>query len=111
MKVTGRTFKNITAKLGNMRKAVDFTIYPYKGGDTISIQSDRYFAIVNLRHNTAFMNAKGVQNATSIHVQMNPKKVECEELSMALKDYFWHNEGQEGGNSVITWRNEELYSK
>jgi hypothetical protein len=45
-------FQNITAKLGNMRKAASFTVYPQGTGsaDEAIIQSDKRIAKINLNN-------------------------------------------------------------
>jgi len=41
--------KRISLKLGNMRKAAEFIVYPHKHGDTeLMIQSDKRIAKINL---------------------------------------------------------------
>lgn len=42
-------FRSVTCKLGNMRKAVEFTIYPRDAGNpVVQIQSDSRIAQINL---------------------------------------------------------------
>jgi hypothetical protein len=48
-------FFSITAKLGNMRKESEFTIYPITNPDTIQIQSDKRIARVQLSTGKAIL--------------------------------------------------------
>lgn len=41
-------FGNFALQLQGMRKAQDFTIYPYNGGDTVLLQSDTRITEINL---------------------------------------------------------------
>jgi hypothetical protein len=41
-------FKHITLKLGNARKAEQYTIYPYNGEQSFLIQSDKRIARINM---------------------------------------------------------------
>jgi hypothetical protein len=104
-------FLNITAKLANMKKAADFTIYPYNGGDIIMIQSKKRFCQINIRTGEAVINKKGCDYANSIKVQLDPLFFVVEsEIIIELKKYFWENEGANGGGSLISWENKPLYS-
>lgn len=59
-------FKDVTCKLGNMRKAQEFTLYPYtKGETTIVIQADNRIARVDLVSGKALLsNGKGGHQGT-----------------------------------------------
>lgn len=59
-------FKDVTCKLGNMRKAQEFTLYPYtKGETTILIQADNRIARVDLVSGNALLsNGKGGHQGT-----------------------------------------------
>ncbi len=51
---------SITLKFGNMRKAQDFTIYPFKEGDKeIIVQSDKAIAQINPTDGEMTYNTKG----------------------------------------------------
>jgi hypothetical protein len=104
-------FLNITAKLANMKKSADFTIYPYSGGDTISIQSDKRFCEINIRTGEGKINKKGVNYANNWVMTLDPLFFAVEsEIIIELKKYFWENEGANGGGSLISWENKPLYS-
>lgn len=46
--------KQVTLKIGNMRKAQDFVVYPDKGGGEITIQSNDCIAKVNAETGETF---------------------------------------------------------
>lgn len=51
---------SITLKFGNMRKAQDFTIYPFKEGDKqVIIQSDKAIAQIDPQNGGMTYNTKG----------------------------------------------------
>lgn len=51
---------NITLKFGNMRKAQNFTVYPFKKDDkTIIVQSDKAIAQINPATGEMLYNTKG----------------------------------------------------
>lgn len=41
-------FKSINLKLGNARKEQDYTIYPYTGNGSFTLQTDNRIAMVNM---------------------------------------------------------------
>jgi hypothetical protein len=52
--------KSINLKFGNMRKAQDFTIYPFKEGDaTVTIQSHKAIAQIQVETGKMIYNTKG----------------------------------------------------
>ena len=105
-------FLSIELKVANMRNVQSFTIYPYTGGDTITIQSDKRFGIIDIRKGIGKINHKNEQNgAYAVHCQMNNIPFEIsEELKIAFQKYFWENEGKDGGSRVLSWENKELFS-
>ncbi len=109
---TRNGFSSIVLKLANMRGEQDFTIYPYKGGDTITIQSDKRFARLNLRTGEGVINKKNEQNGAYGHhlvFSAIPCSLPAEALT-SLQSFLWHNEGKDGGNAVISWENKELFA-
>jgi hypothetical protein len=104
-------FNSIILKLANMRKEQDFTIYPYKGGDTIYLQSDKRWITANLRTGAAKINNKNKDYATSMDLLFNAIDTQLPaEAVTALQGFLWHNEGKNGGCSVIQWENKELFA-
>ncbi|MCK5616342.1 hypothetical protein KAR91_81525 [Candidatus Pacearchaeota archaeon] len=52
-------FKDVTFKVGNMRKPQSFVVYPYKIGDvSIKIQSDKSCGFFNRKNGKGIMNFK-----------------------------------------------------
>ena len=104
--------KNISLKVGNMKKEQEFTLYPYKGGDTIYLQSDKRFIIANLRTGAGRMNAKGCDYPNSIKLSLNPLDIQLPADTITeLQDYLWHNNGKDGNVSgVLHFENKELFS-
>lgn len=54
-------FKNYTFKAGNMKAEQEFTLYPYTGGETITLQSDKRICKVNVHTGKGVMNRKNEQ--------------------------------------------------
>ena len=101
---------SIVLKVANMRTAQEFTVYPYDGGDTILVQSNKRFARINLRTGKGVINAKNENYANSIKLQMNPLGFEVPaEALVNIKAYLWNNDGKNGGGSVISYENKKLY--
>lgn len=58
--------KHIDLKLGNMKKAQDFIVYPYKEGQTnLTIQSDKRIAEIDIATGAGRLSTKG---STFIHL-------------------------------------------
>ena len=106
-------FLSINLKLANMRSEQNFTIYPYTGGDNIMLQSDKRFAILDIRKGIGKINPKNQQNgAYSVHLAFSSIPFEVsEEVKIAFQKYFWENEGKMGGGPIVKWNNEELFNK
>ena len=109
---TRNGFSSIVLKLANMRAEQSFTIYPYKGGDEIQIQSGKRIARINLRTGEGAINPKNEQGGAYFHhlaFSAIPCKLPAEALT-SLQSLLWHNEGKDGGNAVISWENKELFA-
>lgn len=108
-------FKNYNLKLGNMKKPQEFTLYPYEGGDYITLQSSHRIARINLRTGEGKMNAKHESNgAYFIHLQIRPTvPVQLtEETKTEIQGYLWNNSGEQraGGNGMVI-ENAPLFSQ
>lgn len=105
-------FISITLKVANMRNEQSFTIYPYDGDDYVLLQSSKRMMRINLRTGEGVINSRNEQNgAYFYHVTMAPLRFKVDDVVLlALKEYFWNNEGKDGGGSVISWANKKLYS-
>jgi hypothetical protein len=106
-------FISVSLKLANMRNEQDFTIYPYNGGDFLTIQSNKRIAKINLKNGEGVINGKNEQNGAYFHHLSfgNVKSFNLDKTTLTnLQKYFWENEGENGGGSVISWENKELFS-
>jgi hypothetical protein len=105
--------KDYTFQVANMRKPQEFTLYPYSGGDTIHLQSDKRFAQVNLRTGEGLINGSNKAYANSIHLQMQPVKFTLpEDIKQQIQSYLWHNDGKAGNIAgVLTFDNNKLFSE
>lgn len=106
---------HITLKFGNMRGAEQrFTIYPYNGGDTILIQSDKRIARINLKTGSTTL-SKQVQNgAYFMHLNECFGAIQCEfptEELIKLQEYLWNNSGIQKHGGVLITENKELFSQ
>ena len=102
-----------TLQVANMRKPQSFILYPYKGGEDITLQSDKRFAQVNLRTGEGYINNKNENYANSLSLFWNPIKFNLpEDIKTQIQAYLWHNEGREGNiGGILFYKNEELFSK
>jgi hypothetical protein len=92
-----------TLKLANMAKPAEFTLYPYQGGDTINLQSDKRYAIVNLSNGSGIINAKGMNYPNGFATLGNPLKFKMtpEELKPILEYLRDHSGIQREGVLLI----------
>jgi hypothetical protein len=101
--------KDYSIKVGNMAKAQEFTLYPYKGGDTIDLQSDKRWITANLHTGEGRINNKNVNHPTSYHLFNNPIAIKLpEDILKQIQAFLWHNDGQQGelkqgGVTLLTW--------
>ena len=94
---TKHGFSSIVLKVGNMRNEQSFTIYPYSGGDTIFLQSDKRIIRLNLKTGKGIINPKNEQNGAYGHHLYNG--IGCEvpnESLVSLQGYLWRNAGIQG---------------
>lgn len=105
--------RDYTFKIANMKKAQEFTLYPYTGGDFIYLQSDKRFSRFNLRTGEGFINATNRNYANSIHLQIDPIKCQLpEDIKTEIQGFLWHNEGKDGNiNNVLHFENKPLFSE
>lgn len=96
-----------------MRNEQDFILYPYTGGDTILLQSDKRFARINLRTGEGIISAKNEQYANSQKLAFS--NLPCtlpETVKTAIQEYLWHNNGKDGNVAgVMSYANKPLFSK
>jgi hypothetical protein len=105
--------KYVTLQVANMRKPQEFILYPYDGGDTINLQSDKRFAQVNLRTGKGIINRQNKDYANSITLMMTPVPFELPEaVKTEIQGYLWRNNGKDGNiGGVIHYENKELFSE
>jgi len=103
---------SITLKVANMKKEASFVLYPYSGGDTIYLQSDKRWIEANIRTGAAKIIKKGVDYANSWkmaffgHIDFELPA----EAVQSIQDYLWKNSGLQG-STVMKFENKELFSE
>lgn len=110
---------DITLKIGNMAKPQSFTMYPYDGGETIDLQSEKRWITANLRTGEGLINRKNESHPTSYHLApvLNPIKITLpENIIKDIQVYLLKNGGKNreikhGGVTILTYENKELFSK
>lgn len=104
--------KHVTLKVGNMKKAQSFILYPYSGGNTIYLQSDKRFARVNLRTGEGVIDSKNHNYPNSVTLAISNLPFQLpEDIKTGLQGYLWHNTGKDGNISgVVSFENKELFS-
>lgn len=105
--------RDYTMQVANMRKAQDFTLYPYTGGDEILLQSDKRFARVNLRTGEGIIDSKNHNYPNSITLAMSGVKFQLpDDIKTKIQGFLWHNKGKDGNiKGVVTFENKELFSE
>lgn len=61
----------VSAKLGNMRKAQDFIVYPIQGSDRVVIQSDTRIAAFNPETGVGVLSEAKPNGAYFMHLSFN----------------------------------------
>lgn len=96
-----------------MRQDQEFTLYPYSGGDTIYLQSDKRFAVVNLRTGKGIISASNVNypNAQKLAVHHVAMQLP-DDIKTAIQKYLWENDGKQGNlGGILQWDVQPLFSK
>ena len=79
--ITGKnTFIDVTAKLGNMRKAVEWVIYPFNAEDRLlMIQCDKRIAQINLETGKGMLSdgKGGHQGFFKLNRMAGAKEIDC----------------------------------
>ncbi len=108
-------FKDIKVKFGNMRGTEqEFTLYPYDGGDTIIIQSDKRIAQVNLKTGKTILSKQCQNGAYFMHLNKFTGAIVCdfpEDKLKELQSYLWNNPGEKTCGGVLIIEDKELFSK
>jgi len=96
-------------KIGSMRKAQDFVVYPVsKGDDSIMIQSDTRIGRINMSNGMGKMSQSHSSGAYGVHLSMDkliPFQLEPSQL-LELKEELAKTAGKNVGSSVIKTDNE-----
>jgi len=105
-----------TLKVGNMAKPQDFVLYPYSGGDTIYLQSEKRWITANLRTGDGQINNKNKNYPNSGDLLCNAIAIKLPDATLKeIQGLLWHNDGKNGalksnGVTLLTWTNKELFS-
>lgn len=101
--------KDYSIKVGNMAKPQDFTLYPYRGGDTIDLQSNKRWITANINTGEGLINRKNENHATSYHLYDKPIAIKLpEDILKQIQDFLKGNDGKQGelkqnGTTLLTW--------
>ena len=104
--------KDYTMKVANMRKAQDFTLYPYSGGDMIFLQSDSRWIEANLRTGEGKILAsnQNYPNRLSMLAKGHIKFTLPEDIKREIQSFLWHNDCKYGNiGAVVTFENKPLF--
>ena len=103
--------KYYSFKVANMRKTQSFILYPYDGGDTILLQSDKRFSRVNLKTGIGIIDGKNRLYSNSCTLQMCPIVFTLpEDIKLDIQSYLWHNSGVQECTPCLIIENKELFS-
>ena len=111
-KVSG-VFKSFWLKLPGMRKEDDFTIYPYSGGDTATLQSGTRILQLDLRTGKALVSKARSGGAYFVH--LNPALGATfidfpKDKLVEIQGYLWNNAGMHQDSGIVI-ENKELFSE
>lgn len=100
------SFKNITCKLGNMRKPAEFVLYPQKADapDEVIIQADKRIAKVNMATGKAMLSSGkgGHQGFMALSPVMGAVEVDVPaDVIAKLKELTGTNKPGDGIGSVV----------
>ena len=100
-------------KVANMRKKQTFILYPYNGGETVLLQSDKRMIQASLKTGKGLINRTNRDYANVASIMQNPMSVYLPNDILAdIQRHLWENDGKDGYiNGVISYENKELFSK
>lgn len=87
---------SINLKLGNMRKAQNFTIYPFREGDThIIIQSDKRIARIDIKTGKGLVSSGkgGHPGFHALNSMFNPQLIQLSEVDLSTIRMIIFTEG------------------
>jgi len=96
--------KDITLKVGNMRKPQDFTVYPNGTSEKyIVIQSEKRIAILNKENNRFFINSKNHNYPMFTTLQYDRMEIELtsEQIEEIKRTYASMSNGSNGVISLF----------
>ena len=88
--------RSITGKLGNMRKSVEWTVYPSKNDGTEIIQSENRIAQIHLASGKALLSdgKGGHQGFMKLSKYLGATVVDCpDEIISQIKQVIGHDKG------------------
>ena len=89
--------KHYTLKVANMRKDQSFILYPYSGGETIYLQSDKRMIQLSLKTGKGLINRTNKDYANTISIAQDPVKMELpNNILIAIQKHLWENNGKDG---------------
>ena len=94
-------------------EAQDFVLYPYDGGDTLVIQSDKRIAQINLRTGETILSKQCQNGAYFMHLSqfMGATVVQFPQDELTkLQEYLWNNPGEKLHGNLIITEDKELFS-
>ena len=105
--------KHFTFKVANMRKEQRFILYPYNGGETIFLQSDKRMIQLSLKTGNGLINRTNKNYANTISIAQDPVRVELpNDVLVEIQKHLWENNGKDGSlGGFISFENKELFSK
>jgi len=107
-------FKNINVKFGNMRGTEqEFTLYPYDGGSSVIIQSDKRIANINLKTGETVLSKQCQNGAYFHHLSKFNGAIVCEfpkDKLIELQGYLWNNPGTKVHGGILITEDKELFS-
>lgn len=106
-------FKRFSIKMPSMRKEDSFLIYPYSGGDTVLLQSNKRIMRLNLRTGETTLSKSHPNGSYAHHLYAETGAINvlmpAEDL-IKIQEYLWNNSGMQT-TGVITIENKELFSE
>jgi len=106
-------FTSIEIKMPGMKKAAEWTIYPYKGGDDLILQNSTRIMQVNLRTGLTMLSkarSSGAYFHDLLSIRGATNVMMPTDSLIQLQKHLWDNEGKSGGGPVVSWDNKELFS-
>ena len=95
-------FKSVTCKLGNMRKSVEWTIYPRNENDQFAqIQCDSRIAKINLNSGKTLLSKAGLSNFAGLMPHLGATEVVCpQDVIQSIKATGHYKEGEHLAHNV-----------